>query len=327
MNPLLGGVITSILLLLAVYGSLELFHLQDLEYLMDEMPISKKSGHYRVSTTQLIFIELGKFLRGMALADDYYFIKFWYSYGESQFFRSRANGYNFSREVSYHGKEIFGTMNDNFRSFLANLFFPGLLDLAQQKDKEELLSMAKSLYNGRFYSIWMRLLKPNAGKFDSMRDVFIFLQATIDHSIYEMLEVEFYEMYRDLEKADKQSYFKHEQRFELLVDSLSHDQENKFGLLWIADHPDPILVLCYFLYRKSKPIQTPKSLSLHDLSKAIENFKDLVDDDFLIVEGRVGFLLEFQSPYDNIGDYDLKVIISKIITKFYEAIGKSVSSS
>jgi hypothetical protein len=94
---------------------------------------------------------------------------------------SRATSVNLIHDITSQGigVSIFDEMKDNYTRYMSRYLLKDILapDSEISKcDKEELLSLATSLYYERFQSIWARIADSGTGKFDNLKISFSFYQ-------------------------------------------------------------------------------------------------------------------------------------------------------
>jgi hypothetical protein len=269
------------------------------------------------------------FLESQELLEEHSFINYWYSYGpELQQFSTKATNLNFIKEIlrKEEAKKIFDVMKRNYKRYMRDYLFREFLGLQSKEDKEKLLFQAISLYQGRFRSVWVRLGKPGPKKFNYWPRVFSFFQRTIDLGIHDSIEAVFHEIMNNIGPVmNEGKTFILKKQFCMLIKFLSTCESEKYGLHWIADHPDPGLILAFFLYPDYPPSKDFYFFRLIKNRKADQSIFEIGIGPFQrklhfeiqrFGKEKVKFDSDFRNPYSSqINDEDLISIVSKIITR------------
>jgi hypothetical protein len=271
-----------------------------------------------------------KFLKEIALMDDFPFILYWASYGNLLFVADRT-GWCLFREITIKKnlkKFIFEAMKDNYKRYLNERVFKDLLSTSpeiSEAEKEELLSDAITLYYGKFRSIWLRYVKHRSEKFDDLQPTFTFFRKILYLGIFRSLDLIFSEMLRNLNNPDDKLLFYYKEKFHMLAGVLSTNEIEGGGLRWVADHKDTRFLLAYFFYQRYLPTRDYTFIKNVRQSAKIrkQNFETVL---FIIrrqmklkfdLNGRqLIFYKDFKCPYpDYILDYDTMIsTIFKIIS-------------
>jgi hypothetical protein len=297
--------------------------LEDLQekILLDHRDQKCFSSNFTV--TSIKYIPPKELLKNMESMNENAFIILWSSYEKYRFSWPKVN---LIKELN---EKRFVIMIENYESYLGEIVLKELLSTNSKdsKDvKEGLLFQAMSLYQGRFRSIWMRI----AGKtkrFDDLKLTFLVCQKVIDFGIYNVLEYLFGMIVKYLEKEPKnyELIYSYKIHFRELLDLLSADEKENFGLKWVADQIDPYLIIAYFFYQKYplsfhstfiQKIKCRKEDPLYTFDVVLGVLKEKVKHQFDVIEGELTFNPDFKSPFPHIiEDDELVMIIRKIISK------------
>jgi hypothetical protein len=274
-----------------------------------------------------------KFFSDMNLLDDFLFILFWDSYGYTQYLPSRATGWDFIIEITNQGRgnSKFEGMKRNYETYLYEVVLKKILSKEQkisENEMEKLLLEAMNLYHGKFRSVWRKLVKPGSKKFDYMRPLFLNFYQTNNLGIHCSLEAVFNKINRIVKDPNVNNdllypYLKH---FCELVKIISNDEDECFGLRWIADHKDPFFILSYFFYhRYYYDIKRPFFKDIRHNSNSRKRYFEMVfsairrifNFNLLIDGNNLIFSPSFKSPFSNnvMGTEELKPIITQIVSK------------
>jgi hypothetical protein len=151
-------------------------------------------------------------------------------------------------------KYIFRKMKKNFIRYLNERVLKELLSCDPKISKAEkikLLLQVMSLYWGKFRSIWARIVKPGKIKFKNMNQIFFDFQKMISLGIYGSLEYVFDEIILNFRKTTNNNLLiSYRNCYITLVEILSNDENENWGLRWIAGHTDPHFILAYFYYQR-----------------------------------------------------------------------------
>jgi hypothetical protein len=285
--------------------------------------------YFQVYVAPALSMKMTDFLDKMQFVDDCFFVLFWYSFGYHKRFLTQSIGDKFFKELSEQtvlGKIVFDSMIVNYLTYLREYLPKEFAQAKGDADREALISKLQAFHNEKIYQISAKL--GNLKGFDGMHERYLFYQNAINHDIYSLLESKFASFFKSYRKGDKKSIRNHEEQIHFLVRFLSKDEEKKFGLPWIANHPNPIVVLFYFLYQIFQPTSQNSIFNffaknfqnkLWNINKVIEfiQHRILRGNTYSISNGVVKFYPEFKSPFDPsiLGDDELKDIVSKIIPK------------
>jgi hypothetical protein len=270
-----------------------------------------------------------KFLKDIQLMSDFAFILLWYSYGcHKNLSPSRATGLNFINKVSKkknRGEIIFGEMRANYEKFLGEKVLKELLlpdSKVSKAKKEELLNDAIALYQGKFRSIWMRIVKPGSEKFDDLRQMFSLFQMAIEIGIYESLDFVFREIFRNFNVLDKQKLvYVYKKQFYALSALLSNNLDENWGLRWVANHHNPYFIITYFYYQRYLPDIGYTFLKCFlkyadNRKRDFQTIIEILNYKFYLGDQKLKFYPDFKNPFPHIiGDDELKAIIDKIVSK------------
>jgi hypothetical protein len=259
--------------------------------------------------------------------DETAFILLWYLYGGPEPLCPRATNWNLIKELN---ERMFKTMKENYFRYLSEMVLKELLSTNPEntKDvKEELLLQAISLYQRRFRSIWMRIPRKTE-KFDDLKEIFLIYQKVIDFGIYYSLKYLFKELNANLESTKNNGFLLYslKQHFYQLALFLSEDENENWGLRWIANQKDPLLILAYFYYLECPPgrfqtflleikrkRQSPRrffNFGFYFLKRKLKYQLDVVGDKLI-------FFPDFQNTFPShiMQSHELETVITKIISK------------
>jgi hypothetical protein len=300
-----------------VHGARQLNQLAALE----EQIVNRISN----DSTKSNYLIQKKSLKKVGLMDDCSFVSFWCLYQNQK----PVSTIEFIKEISKQEGErrIFYIMKSGFEKYMREKLLNEFLGPLPSEYKEELLFQAYSLYRGRIRSIWARIGEPGTKKFNNWPHIFPFFQKTIHLGIYGTLEAVFNEIMHNLDGSQNiKIFFRLKRQFCMLAMFLLNCENEKYGLSWIADHPDPRLILSFFLYQDyppSKEFLFFRRIKDKDDDRsglfeiALDYLKQKTNFKFnRLREKNATFGSEFKNPYSSqIIDKDLKLIISVIISR------------
>jgi hypothetical protein len=270
------------------------------------------------------------FLERLELLEEHSFIRYWYSYENlNRKFYTKSTSLNFITKIlrMEEAKNIFGIMKKSFKKYMHDKLFKEFLGPLSKEDKEKLLFQAISLYQGRFRSVWVRLGKPGPKKFKNWLQIFIVFQRIINLGIYGSIETVFHDLMIYVNDPQKEELvYQLGHQFHLLIRFLSNCESEKYGLPWIAEHPDLRLILSFFLYSNyppSKSFYFLKKIKKKNADRsiileiALEHLQQATNFEInRYGEKKVIFDRFFRNPYSSqITANDLKFIISKIFSR------------
>jgi hypothetical protein len=331
-----------ILFISLVYGANQILRITNSTFLLEEVRQkivrnhrNRKNDHYSLNISYINSVPTKEFLQGINLWEDCPFIIFWYSFGFCVGLSSRATGVNFIHDITDQGigASIFDEMKDNYTRYMRRRLLQDLLapdSEISKNDKEELLSLAMSLYYERFQSIWARIVRPGTEKFDNLKPTFSFYERAHILGIYGSLGFSFRKIFRNPDAIDQILYYTYEKQFYYLVEYLSNNRNENWGLRWVSKHKNPYFILCFFHFLEYHPVSCPflkKVMEKNDDRKyefkmILNMFGRRMGFEFDITEdGKLVFPLpkDFKNPFPSsiMEDDELKLVLTKIISKLW----------
>jgi hypothetical protein len=309
--------------------------LEELQATSLQLLKSRKSDEITIDISVVEKASCKDILTGMASMDDFFFILFWYSYGQKVYLFINYTGCRFIKKLSKKhdrgGPVLFG-MKNNFEKFLKEKLLKELLAPTIEisiEDKELLLSEAMALYYGKFQSIWMRIARPCCEKFDSLNQTFSEFRKVISVGIYGSLNHAFGDITRNLDNPEKvESVYSSKKHFSALAKLLASDEKENWGWRWISEQENPYFIISFFAFQEFIPAPNYSFLSIirEDKEKRwwafehlLEILKKRVNFKFIQEEKKLKFDLNFRNPIPShiITDEEMKMIISKIVLKLF----------
>jgi hypothetical protein len=323
-----------------VYGTTQPLQSSDSKSLLEKMQeqiishyLNQASKSFELTEDLIVPITSKKFLQTMNQMDDNSFIIFWDSYRVEKSVASKVTGRNLIKEVI--GQKGFGKLFENMKKIFEYFMYKRLVKQFAfpvpeiSDDNEELLLEAMTLYHGKFRSIWMRMAEPGSEKFDDLSPMFANIRQTINLGIHGSLDYVFGEILRNLNRPEnKELVFNYKKHFAGLVDLLSTEKKENFGLRWVADHEDPFFILSYFYYQKYIPNPTNTILwyiinkdqtQTLDFYNVFLPLRVMTNHEINLKNRRLIFEPGFKSPFppNIMGDEEFKIIIIKIVSKLW----------
>jgi hypothetical protein len=267
------------------------------------------------------------FLKNIGLMDDCPFVLLWHSYGNRIWHQSRATGRKFLREISKDGRYIFKEMKDNYEKYLIGTLLKEFLSSnsdVSKEDKVEVLFKAMELYYGKFHSIWVKIVEPRSETFDDLKATFSFLYQAIHTSIFDLIESGFEKIMGVLEDPSKKDLlYTYKKQYCELVDILAINDNENWGLRWISNQKNSLLIFTFFYYHRCAPdrnstfLQNIMKTRKIDFKIVLDQILKMMNHNFVLKGNELKFEPDFKSPFSPqiMGVDELKSVLSKIISK------------
>jgi hypothetical protein len=259
------------------------------------------------------------FLTELKSVDDLFLILAFYSYGTVTTLPFSVGKIFEMANQSLEGKRIFDKIIDNYKKYLYQKII--------EANDQEAVTQAMAVYRVNFHSIWRKLVCSDFYAldyfsyfytFDYLDATFLYLQAEMGKSIYELLEYEFSEFFKGLNKKNRRAIDLHGERFRLLAYSLSKDEGKCFGLKWIVEK-DPFLVLFYFYCWNSDESTAFTATKGFIKQRARNNLRDIIDKKYIKSHELMVFDDSFKNPFPAvIEDDELKTILYQLSLKIFD---------
>jgi hypothetical protein len=301
------------------------FSLEELEEKIISEPKLVVKSKVFIDNSKLLEVPPKTILNELRLMNDYPFILLWYSYGSNKALAYRAMGCGFFNDIFTVGESIFRAMKGNYEKYMTEMLLKEFLSFSITKvDKENLLFDAVALYYGKFRSIWRKLVKPGSEKFDGLEGTFSFYRKAIDIGIYGSLEL-VYKKIQTVCSSDAELRLAYKKLFQRIAKLLSSNENECWGLRWLAGQEDQNFIIFYFYYLKYSPQlyytyfvykQRDKSLEF-EFDTAMDVLKKSMNLNFELKNRQLIFAPDFKNPFppEIMGTEELKSVISTIVSK------------